>query len=81
MIAALPAPKIQATRLKLNRPTSNQTSAPIITSENAIIVVIFIITPLMGVWAKIVVICIKQRYFLKQVYQNQCSLQSHPLKI
>lgn len=43
--ACAPAPKISATKLKSKSPTSNQTSAPIITSENAIIVVIFISFP------------------------------------
>ena len=45
IIAAPPAPKMNATKLKLNKPTSNHTRAPIITSENAIIVVIFIYPP------------------------------------
>ena len=42
IIALRPLPNINATMLKSNMPTSNQTSAPIITKENAIIVVIFI---------------------------------------
>ena len=37
-----PAPNTSATRLKSKRPTVSHTSAPIITSVNAIIVVIFI---------------------------------------
>ena len=43
--APVPAPKIYATRLKSNIPTSNHTSEPIITKENAMIVVIFISFP------------------------------------
>ena len=43
--ALAPLPNINATRLKSNIPTSNHTSAPIITSENAIIEVIFITFP------------------------------------
>ena len=41
--AVEPSPKIKPTRLKLKRPISNQTSAPIMVNVNAIIVVIFII--------------------------------------
>lgn len=43
--APLPAPKMNATKLKSNTPTKSQTSAPIITNAKAIIVVIFILFP------------------------------------
>ena len=43
--ALAPEPKINATTLKSNTPTSSQTSAPIITNANAIIVVNFINVP------------------------------------
>ena len=42
--APAPIPKINPTKLILARPTSSQTSAPMIVSTNAIVVVIFIIT-------------------------------------
>ncbi len=53
MSAILPAPKNIATRLKLNKPINSQTSPPIITSVNAIIVVIFIFYPLNKVFANL----------------------------
>lgn len=43
--ADAPAPKIKATRLKSNKPTSNHTNAPTIVKVKAIIVVIFIFFP------------------------------------
>ena len=55
--ALAPLPKINATRLKSKIPTSNHTSAPIITNEKAIIEVIFISFPLEKVFAKAEKIC------------------------
>lgn len=44
-VAPVPLPKIYATRLKSNSPTSSHTSAPIITKIYAKILVIFIKFP------------------------------------
>ena len=71
-IAAPPTPNINATRLKLKRPTSNQTSEPIIVSVKAIIVVIFIFFPprlLFAVFEDL--LKIKQKYFPELIYQKK----------
>ena len=49
--AILPIPKIRVMGLKLNNPTNNHTSAPMITSVKAIIVVIFMFYPPRTVFA------------------------------
>ncbi len=59
--AAPPTPKINETRLKLNSPIKSHTKEPIIVSVNAMIVVIFIISPLASI------IC-SNRDFISEIY-------------
>ncbi len=65
-----PAPKINATRLKSKIPTSNQTSAPIITKANAIIVVIFIVFPQNSVCAEIFLLYRVYRFFFRNYSES-----------
>lgn len=66
-VAAPPAPKIKATKLKSKRPTNSQTIEPIITSANDITVIIFIFFPPPILWTE------KNFLYKKSTYKSAFS--------